>query len=70
MSDYLDATLSSEAVAELEKHLAVCEPCTAYLNTYKRTRDLVSQSMRARMPDELKVILRRFLAEQLAKGQL
>ncbi|MBI2115864.1 MAG: zf-HC2 domain-containing protein [candidate division NC10 bacterium] len=67
LADYLDATLSPEVVAELEHHLASCPPCLAYLNTYKRTRELVGQTVPAEMPAEMKTILRKFLREQLTK---
>ena len=67
LADYLDATLSPEVVAELEQHLEECPPCLAYLNTYKKTRDLVKEAAPADMPQEMKAILRRFLLEQLSK---
>jgi anti-sigma factor RsiW len=69
LADYLDATLSSELAADLERHLATCQPCLTYLNTYKRTQDLARQTARAAMPEEMKTCLRQFLLEQLAKGQ-
>ena len=69
LADYLDATLSPEIVAELEGHLANCPPCLAYLNTYKRTREVVGRTAPAEMPPEMKAILRKFLVEQLAKGK-
>lgn len=67
LADYLDATLSPEMVADLERHLASCPPCVAYMNTYKRTRDLVGRTALAEMPAEMKTILRKFLLEQLAR---
>src|SRR5574341_1692998 len=38
--DYLDQALTGELAAELEDHLKICAPCRAYIETYKRTRDL------------------------------
>ena len=69
LADYLDAKLSPEVAADLERHLAICPPCVAYMNTYKRTRELVGQTAPAEMPQEMKTILRKFLLEQLAKEQ-
>jgi anti-sigma factor RsiW len=69
LADYLDAKLCPEIAADLERHLAICPPCVAYMNTYKRTRELVGQTAPAEMPQEMKTILRRFLAEQLAKDK-
>jgi predicted anti-sigma-YlaC factor YlaD len=65
IADFLDQTLASDVVDKLEDHLRDCEPCRAYLNTYRRTRGLVSEAGRVEMPAELKARLRRFLLEQL-----
>ncbi len=67
LADYLDAKLSPETVADLERHLAICPPCVAYMNTYKRTRELVGRTVPTEMPQEMKAILRKFLLEQFAK---
>jgi len=69
LADYLDGTLSSDILADLERHLQDCTPCVAYLNTYKKTRDLTGQAARVEMPEEMKVGLREFLLKQLAKGR-
>ncbi|HTO12748.1 MAG TPA: zf-HC2 domain-containing protein [Candidatus Binatia bacterium] len=66
LADYLDQTLPPEVAAALEHHLAGCEPCRAYLATYRRTRALGAQTARLAMPDEMKARLRRFLLERLA----
>ncbi|HSB71078.1 MAG TPA: zf-HC2 domain-containing protein [Candidatus Methylomirabilis sp.] len=67
--DYLDATLSPDVVADLERHLAICPPCVAYVKTYKKTRNLIGREAAAEMPQEMKTILRKFLLEQLTKEQ-
>ncbi len=66
--EYLETTLRPEAVGGLEQRLAACTPCTAYLNAYKRTRDLVKQTAPPDMPQEMEAILRKFLLEQPAKN--
>ena len=65
IADFLDQTLTSDAVEELEAHLRDCEPCRAYLNTYRKTCGLVGEAGRVEMPEELKSRLRRFLLAQL-----
>ncbi|HET9490266.1 MAG TPA: zf-HC2 domain-containing protein [Methylomirabilota bacterium] len=65
LADYLEASLSPDAVAQLEGHLRDCAPCVAYLNTYRRTRDLAADVNRVAMPDEMKTRLRAFLLERL-----
>jgi anti-sigma factor RsiW len=67
LAQYLDGSLSPEALADLERHLANCKACVAYLNTYRRTRELTRRSAPRAMPDEMKAHLRRFLLEQLAR---
>ena len=63
--DYLDQALSSELAAELEEHLKICAPCRAYIETYKKTRDLAAQAARPAMPEEMKARLREFLLKKL-----
>ena len=63
--DYLDQVLTPEVAADLERHLAGCEPCRAYLGTYRRTRALGAQAARLEMPDEMKARLRQFLLERV-----
>ena len=69
LADYLDRALSPDVIADLERHLADCPPCMAYLNTYKKTRDLTRQAMPQAMPEEMKAHLRRLLLRHLAEGQ-
>jgi anti-sigma factor (TIGR02949 family) len=59
--EYLEARLDTSALAAFERHLAVCPPCIAYLNTYRRTRELTAASGRVDMPDEMKTRIREFL---------
>ena len=73
LSDYLEMTVSPETLASLEEHLAACEPCQAYLKTYRRTRELAAASERATlppaMPAEMKARLRAVLLGQLLEGE-
>ena len=65
LADYLEQALTPEIAADLERHLAGCEPCRAYLATYRRTRALGAQATRLEMPDEMKARLRQFLLERV-----
>lgn len=69
LADYLEAKLDPGVMADLDRHLAVCAPCVAYMNTYKRTRELVGRTAPAEMPQEMRAILRKFLLKQLAKDK-
>ena len=71
LADYLEMTVTPQKLAELEEHLAGCEPCQAYLETYRRTRELAAASERATlppgMPPEMKAHLRAFLLTQVLR---
>ena len=69
LADYLETALSPERVRDLEAHLAGCEPCRAYLNTYQRTKTLTAETGRVAMPDEMKHRLRQFLLRALSSAQ-
>jgi anti-sigma factor RsiW len=66
LADYLESALSEEEIRELEEHLAGCGPCQAYLNTYRRTKDLTGKAERVVMPEEMKDRLRTFLLRALS----
>ncbi len=65
LDDYLDGALAPDDRAEIERHLAVCEPCRGYLATYRKTRALGAEAGRVEMPEEMKARLRQFLLERL-----
>ncbi len=65
LADYLEHALDPDVVQALESHLAGCEPCRAYLATYRKTRALGARAARVEMPDEMKTRLRQFLLARL-----
>lgn len=69
LANYLDASLDAEALVEFERHLATCAACRAYLETYKKTGEVVRQAAGVQMPQEMKAHLRRFLLTHLTNGQ-
>jgi len=66
MGDFLESVLTADRLAEFERHLEGCDPCQAYLNTYRKTRHLTTQSERVEMPAEMRSRLRDFLLRQLS----
>ena len=68
LAEYIEASLTSELVDELERHLRDCAPCRAYLSTYRKTRELTAEVGRAPMPEEMKQRLHRFLLERLSRS--
>jgi hypothetical protein len=69
MLDYLEEALTPQMLEAFSRHLQACEPCVAYLNTYRRTRDLTGAVARVPMPDEVKNRLREFLLGQLSRPE-
>ena len=69
LADYLDASLSPEALADFERHIKNCAACRAYLETYKATRTVSGQAGRVGMPPEMKTHLRVFLLRQLVAAR-
>lgn len=65
LADYLESALDDQLIEQLEAHLRDCGPCVAYLNTYRRTRELAGDAGRVDMPEEMKARLRRFLLHAL-----
>ena len=65
--DYLDEALDPETLKALDRHLADCGPCLAFLNTYKATRNLVREVAAEEMPEELRAKLASFLRETLRR---
>jgi anti-sigma factor RsiW len=65
LDDYLDGALGAGAAAELERHLAGCDACHAYLATYRATRRLGAAATRVEMPEEMRERLRAFLRDRL-----
>jgi anti-sigma factor RsiW len=65
LDDFIDGIMPAALAAELERHLVGCEPCRAYLATYRKARALGVAAARVEMPDEMRARLFRFLADKL-----
>jgi RNA polymerase sigma-70 factor, ECF subfamily len=50
LSDYIDGTLQDQMCRELQKHIADCPPCTAFLDTLRATVER-TRSMASAKPD-------------------
>jgi anti-sigma factor RsiW len=44
LGEYLDAELALAKFADIEAHLRACEPCRAYVATYRKTKELVARA--------------------------
>jgi anti-sigma factor (TIGR02949 family) len=70
LADFLDQILGDRLLAELERHLAECAPCRAYLRTYRKTRDVTARAAASDMPVELRARLRDFLRDRVLRGEI
>jgi anti-sigma factor RsiW len=66
LSDCVESILSPEVIADVERHLAECAPCRAYLATYKRTARFTREAAQVTMPEEMKARLRGTLLRALS----
>jgi len=64
LGDYLDGTMEEQLRGELDVHIAMCEPCMNFLNTYDRTRTLFRQVRLSEIPEEFRERLRSFVIEK------
>jgi hypothetical protein len=53
-----------------ERPLRSLPPCRAYLNTYRKTRDLTARLGSGDMPPELQSRLRDFLRARILSGEI
>ena len=67
LSEYLDGDLRAKNCKELERHLAGCQPCLAYLDTLKTTIQ-ASRSYRVKKVPKPTARVRRALLETIRKG--
>lgn len=60
----LDGTLDSDTAGALERHLTGCQPCTAFLNTYRGTVRTTRRLKEEQLPPELRRRLLTFLRQR------
>jgi len=66
LMDYLEATLPPEEARALERHLADCPPCVAFVNTYKGTVQVARRLTPEEIPPQLTERLLDFLRRERA----
>ncbi len=64
LEDYLDGTMEETLKQELDAHIAMCEPCLHFLDTYGSTRVLCRQVTLDEIPPEFRERLRSFVIEK------
>jgi len=70
VTDYLEGALSPADVRRFEEHLAICQGCTAYLEQFRRTIELVGtltpDDVTPEAESELLAVFRSWNAQQPA----
>jgi putative zinc finger protein len=66
LADYLDGTLPRQLAELLEWHIDGCQPCVAFVNTYRGTVDAAAKLREIEVPPDLK---KRLLAVLRASGR-
>ncbi|GAB4369338.1 MAG: hypothetical protein Kow00128_15500 [Deltaproteobacteria bacterium] len=64
LEDYLDGTMEETLKQELDAHIAMCEPCLNFLDSYDKTRNLCRQVTLEEIPPEFRERLRTFVIEK------
>ena len=65
LSSYIDAELDPSLCEEIERHMAGCNPCVAFLNTLKKTVVLYrSCGEQDDVPQKVHIDLHNFLRER------
>lgn len=64
LGDYLDGSMEEHLRRDLDAHIAMCEPCMHFMNTYDKTRFLCRQVRYSEIPEEFRERLRSFVTEK------
>jgi anti-sigma factor RsiW len=64
LGEYLDGTMEEQLRGELDAHIAMCDSCTNFLNTYDKTRILCRQVSLSEIPEEFRERLRSFVIKK------
>lgn len=64
LADYLDGSMEAHLRNDLDAHIAMCDSCKNFLNTYDRTRIICRQVRMDEIPDEFRERLRSFVLEK------
>ena len=64
LGEYLDGTMEGHLRNELDVHIAMCESCLHFLNTYDKTRIICRQIKPSEIPEEFRERLRSFVSQK------
>lgn len=61
LMDYLEGVLPAEVCARLEAHVAGCQRCQAFIESYRETPRLLREATDATLPSDIRQSLTDFL---------
>ncbi|HVH58124.1 MAG TPA: zf-HC2 domain-containing protein [Vicinamibacterales bacterium] len=64
LMDYLEGALAADVRAALDAHVAGCERCVAFIESYRATPRILKQVTAASLPADVQQSLRTFLRSQ------
>lgn len=64
LMDYLEGVLTDDVRAALDAHVAGCQRCAAFIDSYRATPRLLKEATEASLPDDIQRSLRAFLRGQ------
>ena len=64
LMDYLEGALAADVRAALDAHVAGCERCVAFIESYRATPRILKQVTSASLPADVQQSLRTFLRSQ------
>ena len=67
LSDYLDPEAAQDLCAELEAHLATCQPCRVQIDTVKKTISLYRSESSIDCPEQVRMRLHAVLSFEYRK---
>jgi anti-sigma factor RsiW len=64
LMDYLEGVLPDDVHAALDAHVAACQRCVAFIESYRATPRLLREATAATLPPDVQSSLRAFLRAQ------
>ena len=64
LNDYLEGVLPDDVRAALDAHVARCERCVAFIESYRATPRILGEATDASLPEDVQQSLRAFLRAQ------
>ena len=68
LMEYLEGALPPAVRAQLDAHVAACQRCVAFIESYRETPRLIREATDASLPEDVRQSLTAFLRSQRNTG--